>query len=110
MVINRSITIDDGLIMDVLLCGFEGGISYWASAVKPTSPDKSVNVTDGFIIEWKDFGDDKPLSYTVTNNRIRQALTKMPMEHFNDIINENYDATTADVLIQIAVFKDVVFG
>lgn len=52
-------------------------------------------------------------SYTLSIPKLMQGLsvlaTKYP-HHFCDILKENGDATTGDVLVQCALFGDIVYG
>jgi len=53
-------------------------------------------------------GDDEMTSIDIdhVNDRVQHA----PFEHLMDMINENDDAITADVILQHVFFEDVVYG
>jgi hypothetical protein len=50
--------------------------------------------------------------YTKTINLqdIHERVQKTPIRHLTDMIEENDDATTADVILQTVFFEDVIFG
>lgn len=58
--------------------------------------------------------DEHPKLYTVDRVAIARGLHLMAngtyRRHFNDILAENYDVVTGDVLIQLAVFGEVKYG
>ncbi len=41
---------------------------------------------------------------------VHEKVCKMPIEHLNDYIEENDDATTADVLLQTVLYGEIIFG
>ena len=41
---------------------------------------------------------------------VHERVAKTPIDHLNDMINEEDDATTADVIIQTVFYEDVIFG
>ena len=105
-------------ISDLLCTAFEGGSNYWA-----TSPDNNasevgaeysfeapLNQNGFFVIE--DLEDDNK-RYIVNSDSIDKGLQVMAENfghHFQDFLNENYDACTGDVFLQCCVFGDVIYG
>jgi hypothetical protein len=58
----------------------------------------------------KNKGDE---GYILNMDRIKRGLELMAEKystHFADIMNENDDATTGDVFLQLCLFEDVIFG
>ena len=53
-------------------------------------------------------GDDEMTSIDIdhVNDRVQHA----PLEHLMDMINENDDACTADVILQHVFFEEIVYG
>lgn len=41
---------------------------------------------------------------------VHERVQKTPLDHLNDMIQENDDATTADVILQTVFLEDVIFG
>jgi hypothetical protein len=46
----------------------------------------------------------------ITLADVHERVAKTPIDHLNDMINENDDAVTADVIIQVVFYEDVIFG
>jgi hypothetical protein len=42
--------------------------------------------------------------------RLTQATFETAWKHFADAVGDNHDATTADVVLQMAVFGDLIYG
>jgi hypothetical protein len=47
---------------------------------------------------------------TIALSDVHERVAKTPIGHLTDMINENDDATTADVIIQTVFYEDVIFG
>jgi hypothetical protein len=47
---------------------------------------------------------------TISLNDVHERVEKSPLKHLMDMINENDDAITADVILQTVFFNDVIFG
>jgi len=47
---------------------------------------------------------------TITKKELYERVQKTPFDHLNDMINEQDDAVTADVIIQTVFLGDVIFG
>jgi len=121
-----QIEVTDQMIADVLTSGLEGGVGYWSQIqkhIKPKSLDFRIDkehvfehidfpMNKGGAIVLKDLESNK--NYTLTLPKLRRAVKLMASgkykHHFNDMINENSDAITGDVLIQLAVLGDVIYG
>jgi len=93
-------------IEDLLITAFEGGINYWAQIYKtPEQPYWEAKV--------KDFEADKAETYQLSMEKVVEGLkvcAKKYPRHFGDFIDENGDATTADVIVQCALFGEIVYG
>lgn len=46
----------------------------------------------------------------ITLADVHERVAKTPIDHLNDMRNENDDATTADAIIQTVFYEDVIFG
>lgn len=91
-----------------LMVGDEGHPSYIAGSLLP-----------GGDVAISDTEDDQnaeahPKLYHINREAVSRGLHLMAngefRQHFNDIIKEIYDATTGDILIQLAVFGEVKYG
>ncbi len=93
----------------------DADISYWGD-VSEWDENSALEVVQGkkeiFIIP-NEPEDKEYVKRTLSRESILAALPiiaeKWPW-HFKDILDETGDATTGDVLIQVAVLDDIVFG
>jgi hypothetical protein len=53
---------------------------------------------------------DEDSNSTITLKDVHERVSKAPVRHLMDMINENDDAETADVIIQQVFFNDIIFG
>jgi hypothetical protein len=124
-IINIKREISDELIEHVLCCAFEGGITYWANNVS-CEDNKDMKKVSGWKHEYLTKTKKKDAvmyihdleseeKYPITKKSIIDALQKM--DNFNNyrqaldrILNETYDADDADIMVQIACFKEVIYG
>jgi hypothetical protein len=124
-IINIKREISDELIEHVLCCAFEGGITYWSNNVS-CEDNKDMKKVGGWKHEYLTKTKKKDAvmyihdleseeKYPITKKSIIDALQKM--DNFNNyrqaldrILNETYDADDADIMVQIACFKEVIYG
>lgn len=101
---------------DILIGAFEGGSNYWIENIKRSNDDLKyyadfLTSDKGFlIIQENDRNEGK---YKVAKNDVILAAQLMALQypwHFKDLLNETDDATTSDVLLQLATFKVVIYG
>lgn len=94
-----------------LLSDGSGYIGYWASVTHSVS-DEEGNLKEITFID--DEGDGK--EYTVTIQDVREAAYRVVNEKLanksiiSDIAQGDYDADSADVVIQVAALGEVVYG
>ena len=125
--ITRTVEISDELIKGVLCSAFEGGITYWADNVS-CEDNKDMKKVGG----WKDTyltktkkkdavmyihtSDGRDEKFPITKKSIIDALQKMDTPEYkytkalSRILNEQYDADDADIVVQTACFGEVVYG
>ena len=124
-----DIDVPDEKIAYALCSAFEGGINYWAkryethcgdvtTAAKPWGDEYtpyyvSFPFTPGASVSIEvEEGDKKPR--LLTRESLAAGLKVMAEKypkHFGDLLSEsNQDATTGDVLVQCAVFGEIVYG
>ena len=116
-------------IKDLLITAFEGGSNYWyfiREFVYPAGQtQESLGIEcqhDGelifrgghMIIDDVEDGEQSELSGKILDmDAIKRGLNLMAEKypkHWNDFIQENEDADTADVFLQLAVYGDIVYG
>lgn len=108
--------LNEGTFHDQVTSAVEGGSSYWALInVGKHQPGWRNYFTAKFtIIET---GDEKAgvvqgKTYKLTLDKLKaglQVLAEKYPHHFKDIIDETGDATTGDVLVQCALFGEIVY-
>lgn len=133
--ISQKISFDD--IANMLISAFDPAVAstnYWCSINGYTKPkmlnyqyDKEVCYrycdyplnTGGAIIlrnnepETDEHGEEYYPTYRLTFLSIRHALELMADQyprHFANLVGDNADGETADVLVQLAVLGDIVYG
>ena len=91
-------------IENLITTAFEGGINYWVRRAdrRPAAPDFACTLR---TID----GEDRALDLEKIVAGLRLVATQWP-KHFGDFLDESGDATTADVIIQAAVFGELVYG
>lgn len=123
-------TIKPELIADMVIGAFEGGITYWAAKARPVEPcEDCVTYEDNCpwyaraalyegdfkirIVQHDEHKEGAGTDVFMTPASVQQGLsimsTKYP-EHFSDMVSGNWDATTADVFVQLCVFSDIIYG
>ena len=133
-----STTISMQRLLDLVITALDGGIRYWAPTYTTTFPDgfnianltwladhqdgwKNVRLdyfaplVEGGSINLNDDEDPESNPKPITLQSLQAALSIMANDkdlsrHFADILSEDEDAITADVLFQIAAFGELVYG
>ncbi len=133
-----SIPVSTARLMDLLVGAFEGGSNYWyrkmTFVLAPGLEFKDFRVGGEHAIkDWEDFPlyvipfhegcsltmfadghkreGNKP--FVLDADAMVRGLDLMAKDyqkHFSDMINEEDDATTADVFLQLSVFGELIFG
>lgn len=97
----------DEYIMDILVTAIEGGCDHWMDDVVEYNPD-----SHAIIIA--DDGAGTVSKFTINADIIRHGIDLLAKSdlfwHYADLLKENYDAATADVILQLALFGEVVYG
>lgn len=123
MKITTTVEIKDDILAGLLVSAIEsGGIRYWCESVEFVGVE-GTQVDDEF---WKDFPcylapfqagallvncDGK--QHRCDRAAFENALRLMPTvasRAWSDVVNEDYDATTADIFVQLACFGEVIYG
>lgn len=111
---------DPKSIADQIVTAFEGGSS-WIGGAHSLSPKDNLEkpwysdpryYQDDWQIEITT-NDDEPVVEILNSEKYGKGLILLHNEHsqhWDDLISENGDAITADVLIQLALFGEVVYA
>jgi hypothetical protein len=65
---------------------------------------------DGKKLKMIDHECEGEYTRSITIKDVHTRVSQTPIRHLMDMINEEDDAVTADVVIQSVFFKDVIFG
>lgn len=114
--VNQAIS--EEMISNLFTCAVEGGSNYWCKKIRPLDKTKKLPyyeyMFNGFEATIDEPIDNKgQLVYTVTDENIKEAcqlIAEKYPKHFKDIIEDNADADTGDIFLQLCLFKEVVFG
>jgi hypothetical protein len=130
---ETTVQVNQERILDILQSGLEGGCDYWLS-VNASDIIKEAEKYNGErnvqkqimlggnvnIYELEDPDNKLGILNLINIVRALQAMAKGEdlkgnkigtlKGYFDDFINENDDAITADVIIQIAVMGEIVYG
>lgn len=121
------------ILADLLSSAFEGGSNYWCILNGRTPPTEIVFRTEPHAPPGQTYLQDFPinpggslrfvaLDNDVINGRTEFLLDRAALErgfklleeryprHYRDAINEDGDADTGDVFLQLCLFGEVVFG
>lgn len=103
-------------LSDLLCSAVEGGTGYWAQVSDMTRTANSDYVSVRFHeIErlTPRASRAKPIVKLITLEEMARGLelaSTLAPQHFADFMAENDDAVTADVIVQLAMFGEVVYG
>lgn len=127
IVVNREIDYDsfEGMIVTAL----EGGSNYWymvdidnSVGIKFYAVDprpSSVKIADALYnneyssVTILDAEDEEETLGTLTYQSVRKSLESFPKDYqwaLDNVLNGDYDADDADVVFQVLVMGDVVYG
>lgn len=117
-------------ISDTLCNAFEGGSNYWYRIEKFTKPVNFNNtpadeqrfkhlsypLNEGgslLISDANEAGEEDKRTEILNLETIQkgvQLMASLHPRHFSDMVNDNDDATTGDVLLQLCLFGEVIYG
>ena len=82
-----------------------------AEGLSPCFEDVLMQILrDGGSITLVDIGCEGEYTKSINLADIHDRVALTPTSHLMDMINENDDACTADVVLQTVFFEDVIFG
>lgn len=121
IVIAKSIKVTQEDIDDIMCSALEGGINYWCCKAEVVGDYLgeygSEQISRGGVLKLYDAEEDEV--YELTLEKFLKGITKAISEGYyskygwydgNEIDTCNVDACVADVIIQLALFDDVIFG
>jgi hypothetical protein len=102
-------------ISDLLCSAVEGGTGYWARVDNIERTPALDYVSARFTEAEASCSDDKRKRRTIditklANGIARCAASNTYAHHFAAFMKEDDDAITADVMVQFAMFGDVIYG
>jgi hypothetical protein len=124
---TAAVTIPAQKIADQVITAIESGIAYWAESadlVEPTGAEHLEQMRIGDpkvyegpfklkIVQQEEHTLGAGTDVFLTPENVQTGLTVMATrygKHFQDMMDDNGDADTADVFIQCCVFGDLVYG
>ena len=117
LVLSITFKLSEGTLHDQVTSAIKGGSNYWARInVGEHQPDGRNYFTAKFtVVEISDEakGAIRGQTYELSLDKLKAGLQVMASkypDHFNDVVREMGDAITGDVLVQCALFGDIVYG
>lgn len=134
MQVIHEVDLDDQFFEDIICTMFEGGSNYWIDHItinhpcgkKPTGIPTSMWAANalnenGTVIVFVSNFDDKCEEITLVKNMLIEGLDKWAMnyqDHVSIVIEGqkctidagDIDANDADIILQYALFNEIVFG
>jgi len=118
-VMNIKVTQED--IDDIMASALEGGITYWCRKAKVVGDYlgeyASEQISRGGTLKLYDAEEDDVYELTLEKflAGITKAITEGYFKHYDwysatELDTCNVDAEVADVIIQLALFDDVIYG
>lgn len=104
-------------VESALTSAFEGGGNYWMELVEygdeALYPGEAI--MNGGKVVIRDFENDKPRKYELTLAKVERGLQDLAhsedyAHHFHDLISDNGDMITGDVLLQFCLFRTVKYS
>ena len=122
--IKTTVTITPKQIADLMVTALEGGSNHWVKKANLTlvngEPKESPWYADpdiyasSFEIKLTDIEDGS--IYTLNRMKLLEGLTKLADQThdrhdcFRSLLDDNIDAEDADVILQVAVHGEIIFG
>lgn len=87
-------------------------------SLKSKNPDQGICYEDvllevlrlGKSLTIIDEENDGEMNSTISLSDVHERVAQTPIEHLTNMITENDDAETADVMLQTVFYKDIIFG
>lgn len=119
--IEFTLSISDEDIDDIMCTALEGGITYWCREARVVGDyigeyaSEQISRGGELILVDSESDDEYMLTKQKLLNGIRLAISNHYYEDYkwwnsNGIETYNVDADVADVIIQLALFEDIIYG
>ena len=121
LTVNLKISISEEDIDDIMTTALEGGITYWCRKAKVEGEYlgeyASEQIARGGVLKLYPVDEDK--TYTLTLEKLLKGIEQAMQEQYfpnyerwsvDGIDTCNVDADVADVIIQFALFGEIVYG
>ncbi len=116
MPITVELTFSDEFVQDVITTAFEGGINYWCCEADNKGTPENFRYRLHDVEDGKCFGDKKDdFNYRdLTRSSFQEGLRLYLTEYADGLAGPpldscSYDSEQADLIVQLAVFGEVVF-
>lgn len=124
-IIEINTSIDLELIDSLIVTALEGGSNYWYFIPKTNiEAPKNFKRDDSILYDFLDKvyqgaslpihdAENEQLLGNLTMERIKSGLSLLSKDYssqFSDLLNESWDAETADTFFQLAIMGKVIFG
>ena len=110
--VTLKLTVSDQALRDLLVTAVEGGANYWAEFTR-VKRDADLNILSVVVRDQETLGCDwlvTPHTLVLGLQRLADATWKRAHDHLHAAVVEDGDAETADVVLQMALFGELVYG
>lgn len=97
------------LIKDLFITALEVGINYWALIEEYSHETYTAKIIDK--------EGSQPIQYNLSLNIIHKGVQKLYLDNsnwskkrINNLLNEDYDAEDADIVLQYGLFGELIYG
>lgn len=115
--VEKLTYVDASLIDDILSTAFEGGINYWCSGVEVDDFSGALYASEvpsngGVITIMEDDPYDEPIPHRMSCNDVLRGIGLYCDAHnvLPEALEDDYDASDADEIVQYAIFGQIVYG
>ena len=110
-----EVTIPTKAVFDAVLSGAEGGIQYWARVVSLWTPARSGSPDESetdlrLVCDLIEHDSAEPISLREQWATGLRLMAERYPRKFAELVDGTGDATTGDVLIQLAAFGELKYG
>ena len=121
--VQPTVEITYDQVSNLVVCALEGGSNYWCRFIKKESGSDPANAKlsycecplqpDGWLLLEDMEEDGKAKRYTLDLPKIKKGLQRMAEKypsHWANLVQENEDANTGDLFLQLCLFGDLVYS
>jgi hypothetical protein len=115
--VNAPVTVPRQRIADTLCAGLEGGVNYWCEGQCTQFTDMPEGVewaheaiANDAKFTFKVFEEEDHQNPAMTVAAAVQLMATDHAEDFGNMVGENEDAETGDILFQLICFGEIVYG